>query len=221
MIRLFLIEDLQLTRNAIVSLFQKISDIKVIGAVRSGEEGVAAVKKEKPDVVLMDIRLPGINGLEAGKKILGVCSEVKLLALTSYIDGIYPIRLIRAGFNGYLTKGCSEDELVNAVRRVHSGQKYIAQKVAQAMVTQSFASQGESVFDILSERELEVVSMIVAGMSADEIAERLFLSPKTVNCYRHRLCKKMGAGNDVELTHLAMRYGLIDQPMRLEAEEWV
>ena len=210
MIRLFLIENLQLTRSAIVSIFRGVADISVVGAAGSGEEGIAAVKKEKPDVILMDIKLPGINGLETGKKILALCPDVKLLALTSCSDGVYPIRLIRAGFNGYLTKGCSEEELVNAIRQVHLGQKYIAQKVAQAMVTQSFSSKGDSVFDILSERELEAVSMIVSGMSADAIAERLFLRPKTVNCYRHRLCKKMGMDNDVELTHLAMRHGLID-----------
>jgi two-component system invasion response regulator UvrY len=219
MISLYLIEDFELTRRAIISLFQTISDITIVGAANCEEKNVVMLAQEKPDVVLMDVKLPGINGIELGKKIKTTCPNTKLLALTSCGNGVYPIRLIRSGFDGYLTKGCGEEELINAIRRVHAGEKYIAQRVAQAMVTQSFSTRSESVFDTLSERELEVVSMIVTGMSAEEIAERLFLSPKTINCYRHRLCKKTGTDNDVELTHLAMLHGLIDQPLRLEEVE--
>ena len=220
MIRLFLIEKLQLTRSGIISIFRDVDDIKIVGAVRGGEEGIALMKQQKPDVVLMDIKLPGINGLEAGRKLSVLYPNVKLLALTEYSDGVYPVRLMRAGFAGFLTKGCGERELLNAVRQVYNGEKYIAQRVAQAMVNQSFTAGQVSAFDVLSERELEVITMIVNGMSASEIAERLFLSPKTVNCYRHRLCKKLGTGNDVQLTHLAMRSGLIDRPLRFEEELW-
>lgn len=212
MIKVLLVDDHELVRTGIKSLLSNINGISVVAEAGSGEDGIKAVREKQPDLVLMDLKMKGISGLEATKKILHHHPDVKVLILTVCNDDVFPVRLLRAGASGYLTKDCDPEEMIRAIRAVNAGQRYISPEIAQRLALRRFSSDDESPFDALSERELQVMLMITSGKKVQEIAEQLHLSPKTVNTYRYRLFEKLGVNNDVELTHMAMQYGMTDKP---------
>lgn len=210
MITVLLVDDHDLVRVGIRKLLSDIQGIKVVGEAKSGEEAVRIVRDLQPNVVLMDVKMPGIGGLEATRKLLRADPDAKVIAVTVYGDEPFPSRLLQAGAAGYLTKGSSLDEMVHAIRTVHSGQRYISPEVAQQLALKHLSDNEASPFESLSERELQVMIMITNGMKVQTISDKLCLSPKTVNSYRYRLFEKLGVNSDVELTHLAMRHGLLD-----------
>lgn len=188
-----------------------VDGINVVGEACSGEDALRDVREHNPDVVLMDAKMPGIGGLEATRKLLRQNADVKVIAVTVCGDEPFPTRFLQAGASGYLTKGAALDEMVKAIRLVHSGQRYISPDVAQQLALKPFAADGESSpFDQLSERELQIVMMVVSCQKVQEISDKLFLSPKTVNSYRYRVFDKLGINSDVELTLLAVRHGMLD-----------
>ena len=132
-----------------------------------------------------------------------------LLSLTLYGDEPYPSRLLQAGAVGYITKGCVTEEMIRAIRTVHSGQRYISSDIAQQLALKRFSKGEDSQLDILSERELQIMLMITSGQKVQEISNKLCLSPKTVNSYRYRIFEKLGIHSDVELTLLAIRLGIV------------
>ena len=136
--------------------------------------------------------------------------DVKVIVLTVHTENPFPTKVMQAGASGYLTKGAGPDEMVNAIRMVHSGQRYISPEIAQQMALSQFSSASENPFAELSERELQIMMMITKGQKVTDISEQLNLSPKTVNSYRYRLFSKLDISGDVELTHLAIRHGMID-----------
>jgi len=158
----------------------------------------------------MDMNMPGIGGLEATRKILRIRPDVRIIVLTIHSENPFPTKVMQAGAAGYLTKGAAPDEMIQAIRLVHSGQRYISPEIAQQMALSQFASADENPFKSLSERELQIMMMITKGQKVTDISEQLNLSPKTVNSYRYRLFSKLGINGDVELTHLAIRYGMLD-----------
>jgi two-component system invasion response regulator UvrY len=158
----------------------------------------------------MDVQMPGIGGLEATRKMIRHNPDLKILALTVCSDEPYPSRFLQAGAAGYITKGCDADEMVRAIRAIHSGQRYISTEIAQQLALKRFTKAEESSVDILSERELQIMLMITSGQKVQEIAEKLCLSPKTVNSYRYRIFEKLNINSDVELTLLAIRLGLVE-----------
>lgn len=158
----------------------------------------------------MDMNMPGIGGLEATRKILRFNPDVKIIVLTIHTENPFPTKVMQAGGSGYLTKGAGPDEMINAIRMVHSGQRYISPEIAQQMALSQFASDAENPFKDLSERELQIMMMITKGQKVTDISEQLSLSPKTVNSYRYRLFNKLDISGDVELTHLAIRHGMLD-----------
>lgn len=158
----------------------------------------------------MDMNMPGIGGLEATKKILRYSPDIKIIVLTVYSENPFPTKVMQAGAAGYLTKGSAPQEMINAIRMVNSGQRYLSPQIAQQMALSQFSSSEENPFKSLSERELQIMLMITKGQKVSEISEQLNLSPKTVNSYRYRLFSKLNISGDVELTHLAIRHGMLD-----------
>ncbi|AUM10933.1 UvrY/SirA/GacA family response regulator transcription factor [Ketobacter alkanivorans] len=211
MIKVFIVDDHDLVRTGISRMLADVAGIKVVGEAASGEEALKLVRDLGPDVVLMDAKMPGIGGLEATRKLLRQNADVRVIAVTACSEEPFPSRFLQAGASGYLTKGAALEEMVKAIRLVHSGQRYISPDVAQELALKPFRSEAEtSPFDQLSEREMQIAMMIVNCQKVQEISDKLFLSPKTVNSYRYRLFEKLSINSDVELTLLAVRHGMLD-----------
>jgi len=204
------VDDHELIRSGISRLLADYDKIRVIGEAENGEEGVAKARELRPDVVLMDANMPGIGGLEATRRLLRFDPDIKVIAVTVHNDEPYPTRFMQAGASGYVTKGSDIDEMVIAIRQVHSGKRYLAPDIAQQMALKAVSPDESCPFDGLSDREMQVMLMITTGQKVPDISEQLFLSPKTVNSYRYRLFEKLKVENDVELTHMAIRYGVIE-----------
>lgn len=211
MIRLLLVDDHELFRSGLRSVLAEAGDIEVVGEVGDGEAAVDFVRKTPPDVVLMDISMPGIGGIEATRRIVHARPDVRVIAVTALSEDPFPGQLLDAGAMGYLSKGCPADELFRAIRDVMRGNHYISSDVAQKLALGKMVNQAEdSPLKKLSPREMQVMMMIVQGQGNQEISDALFLSPKTISTYRHRLYEKLDVGNDVELTHYAIRHKLIE-----------
>lgn len=210
MIKVLLVDDHDLVRMGIRSLLADIENIKVIGEAKSGEEAITQAKQLEPDVILMDVKMPGIGGLEATKRILRQNPNSKILAVTVYGEEPYPSMVLQAGATGYLTKGASVEEMVQAIHAVFAGKRYLSPEVAQQLALKHLSDQGGSAFDSLSDREMQILIMITSGQKVQEISEQLHISSKTVNSYRYRIFEKLNVNSDVELTHFAIRHNLIE-----------
>ncbi len=208
------VDDHDLVRLGIVSLLADSDLIEVVSQACSGEEALTNAKLTEPDVVLMDIRMPGIGGLEATHKLLRQNEDIKVIAVTACNEDPYANRLLDAGAAGYMTKGASAEEMVQAIVKVKSGQRYISPDIAQRMALKPFEKKGTSCpFDLLSDRELQISVMIANCDKVQNISDQLFLSPKTVNTYRYRIFEKLEISSDVELTRLAIRHGMVDMEL--------
>lgn len=211
MIRVLVVDDHDLVRTGIARMLEDIDGLQVVGEASSGEESLKKARELKPDVVLMDIKMPGIGGLEATRKLIRSYPDIRIIAVTACEEDPFPTRLLQAGAAGYLTKGAALDEMVQAVRMVFAGQRYISPQIAQQLALKSFQPQSTgSPFDLLSEREIQIALMIADCQKVQSISDRLCLSPKTVNTYRYRIFEKMSITSDVELALLAVRHGMID-----------
>jgi two-component system invasion response regulator UvrY len=210
LIKILLVDDHELVRLGIKRLLQDVPGLKVVGEASTGEEAIRLAKETIPDVVLMDVQMPGIGGLEATRKMVRHNPDIKVLALTIYGDEPYPSRLLQAGAVGYITKGCAAEEMIRAIRTINSGQRYISSDIAQQLALKRFTKAEDSPLDILSERELQIMLMITSGQKVQDISNKLCLSPKTVNSYRYRVFEKLGIHSDVELTLLSIRLGLVE-----------
>lgn len=211
MITVVLVDDHDLVRMGIRRLLEDVADIRIIGEAASGEEAINLVRKLSPNVVLMDVKMPGIGGLEATRRIHASQPQVSLIAVTACGEDPFPSRLMKAGAAGYLTKGAGVDEMVKAIRTVAKGDRYLSPAIAQRMALSAFNGENEeSPLDALSEREMQIAMMIVNCHKVQAISDKLCLSPKTVNTYRYRIFEKLHISSDVELTHLGLRHGLIE-----------
>ncbi|MDA1343807.1 MAG: response regulator [Proteobacteria bacterium] len=206
MIRILLVDDHELVRAGFKALLNAVEDMVVVGVAQSGEEAIGAVVKLSLDVVLMDISMPGIGGVEACRRILKQDSAVKIIAISAQNDGPIPQQLLKIGVMSFVSKGSSLEEMVLAIRKVMVGKRYLCTEVANSVALQGLAC-GESPFAKLSQRESEVVTLILQGKTIQEMAHMLVLSDKTVNTYRYRLYDKLHVKNDVELTRLATKFG--------------
>ncbi len=212
MIRIMLVDDHRLVRAGLKRVLTEVADMEVVAEASSGEEALELVRTITPDVVLMDINMPGIGGLEATRRLLQRTPSAKVIVVSMHLEEPYPSRMLAAGAAGYISKDSAADEVVTAIRRVHGGGHYVAADVAGNLAAALVKGpSGASPFDQLSQRETQVMLMVTKGYSTQEISDRLHLSPKTVSTYRYRLFEKLGVGNDVELTRMAMRYGLLDE----------
>lgn len=210
MITVLLVDDHDLVRTGIKRLLSDLSDIEVIGEASNGEDAIKIVKEKKPNVVLMDVKMPGIGGLEATRKMLRHDPNVKIIALSVHAAEPFPSKLLQAGASGYLTKGALLEQMVTAIRTVHAGKRYLGPEIAQQLALKTFSDSEKSPFELLSDREMQVMIMITSGQNVQQISEKLHVSPKTINSYRYRIYEKLNIESDVELTLLAMRYDMLD-----------
>ena len=210
MITVALVDDHDLVRSGVRSMLADRSDIEVVGEADCGEDAVDLLRQQPVDVVLLDLDMPGIGGLEATRKLLRIRPDVKIVIVTAYIEDPLPRRLLDAGASGYLTKHCGLDEMVLAIHRVCDNKRYLCADVAQQLALANTGDSSDQPLDNLSQRELQVLMMVGKGLKNKEISDQLCLSPKTISTYRHRLYYKLGAHSDVDLAQLALRYGLVD-----------
>jgi two-component system invasion response regulator UvrY len=211
MIRVMLVDDHRLVRAGLRRVLDEQADLEVVAEAATGEEAVELAKLHTPDVILMDINMPGIGGLETTRRILQRLPETRIIAVSMHLDEPYPTRLLASGAVGYIGKDSAADEVVTAIRRVQAGGHYVAAAVAGNLAASLIKGGTGSPFDALSQREMQVMLMLTQGYGTQAISDRLCLSPKTVSTYRYRLFEKLSVNNDVELTRMAMRYGLLDE----------
>ncbi len=219
MIKVLIVDDHTLVRMGIRRLLEEFKDIEVVAEAANGEIALGMVKQYTPDVVLLDMKMPGMDGWEVTRRLRKTNSKTKIIALTALGADSFPTRVLQLGAMGYLTKESGPQEMATAIRNVVKGKKYLSAEVAQKMAINSLDASSLTPFDSLSEREMQVMHMITQGMTVQEIAEKLFLSPKTINGYRYRIFEKLGLKNDVELTYLAMKFRIIEQPNLIHQEE--
>jgi len=209
LIKVLVVDDHELVRTGICRMLGDTPEIQVVGEAESGEQAIDMTRQHQPDVVLLDVNMPGIGGVETTRRLLQSSVGIKVLAVSGLSEEPYPSMLLKAGASGYITKGAPLDEMVRAIRKVMQGGKYFSADIAEQLASSYLSDQQNSPFDLLSEREMQVAMMVVNCISAQEIADRLFVSVKTVNTYRYRIFEKLQIDSDVKLTHLAMRYRLI------------
>ncbi|HVC37881.1 MAG TPA: UvrY/SirA/GacA family response regulator transcription factor [Gammaproteobacteria bacterium] len=211
MIRVLLVDDHKLVRTGIRLILEDTPDVRIAGEADSGEAAIAMSRELKPDVVLMDVSMPGIGGYEATRKLLASEQHPKVIVVSVHAAEPFPMRLMEAGAQGYLTKDCAADEIITAIRQVHDGRRYITPAIAQQLALSAVEGVHGSPFEQLSQRETQVMLMVTGGESPQAIADKLHLSPKTISTYRTRLYQKLDVSNAVELTRLALRYGIIEE----------
>ncbi len=211
MIKVMVVDDHDLVRTGLRHILSQSDDIEVVGEAASGEEALREVRTNQPDVILLDVSMPGLSGFEVCDRLNKYHKEVKVIILTAHAQEPYPSRLLEAGASGYLTKSCAADELQNAIRKVNSGQRYIGSDIAQQLAIAMLPGSKGSPFEELSAREMEVVLMLTQGMAMQNIADALSLSPKTVATYKYRVYEKLEVNNEVALTRLALEHGLLEE----------
>jgi len=208
-IRVFIVDDHALVRTGMRMILSAETDIEVLGDVESGEEAMPLIRKLKPDVVLCDLHLPGVSGLEVTERIIKGDHGTRVIIVSVLEDGPMPKRLLEVGASGYVGKGGDASELLRAIRDVARGKRYLASNIAQNLALSNLDG-GASPFDELSPRELEIALLLVQGFRQEEIAKRLSLSAKTVNTHKTRLFEKLTITDTIALARLAAQYGLAD-----------
>ena len=216
-IRVILAEDHAVVRQGTKHLLDRYPDIEVIGEAHDGEQGVTLVKELKPDVVIMDVRMPRMSGIEATRRIKAEFPEVAVLALTAHDDDEYVFALLESGANGYLLKTAEIEELVKAIRAVHAGQPALDPLITQKVVAQFM--NGKSLPDVMAQvgdemdgltsRELEVLRMVAKGLTNKEVAQQLFISDRTVQAHLSSIFSKLQVSSRTEAVMHAVRKGWI------------
>lgn len=209
MIRLMIVDDHEIVRVGLRQILADYSTIEVVGEAGNGETAIRLNRELWPDVVLLDICMPGLSGLETTSRLKQARSDLGVIILSVHESAPYPERLMEAGASGYLTKGCPVTELVQAIGTVAKGGRHIGSAVAQSMALGVLPGHGTSPFDELSAREMEVMLMLADGQRLADIASTMHLSPKTVATYKYRIFEKLDTRNDVAMTRMAMRYGIL------------
>lgn len=207
MIRVFLLDDHALVRTGYRLILQQEVDIEIVGEAASGEEGLPLIRKLKPDIVLCDLHLPGVSGLEITERIVKGDYGSKVVIVSVQEDGPMPKRLLDAGASGYLGKACDAHELLRAIREAARGRRYLAGELAQKL---ALGAGSLSPFDALSPREMEVTMLLCQGLKAEDIARKLSLSGKTIATHKYRLFDKLGIKDTVALARLAAQHGVSD-----------
>jgi len=208
-IRVILVDDHSVVRMGFKMLIESESDMEVICEAESGEEGIKVFKELKPDVVVMDITMPGIGGLESIERILAFDKNAKILVLSAHEDSVHPKRVLNAGALGYLTKRSAAEELIKAIRLISCGKKYLEATIAQQMAITQLSGENNPV-EVLSDREFEVFMALAKGKSTNEIAETMHLSPRTVGTHLYNIKQKLNANNSAEIALIAIRCGLLE-----------
>src|SRR6056297_1479778 len=211
MIRIILADDHKITRDGLRALLERQSDMRVVGEAANGREAVRLAMDLAPDVVVMDISMPELNGIEATRQIRGVLPDTKVIALSMYADRRYVVGMLKAGVSGYLLKNCAFDELVSAIEAVTNNESFLSPRIADTVMkdyTHILEQDETAGVSALSAREREVLQLVAEGLSTRQIAERIHVSVKTVETHRQQIMKKLNAKSVAELTKIALREGL-------------
>ena len=209
-IKVYIVDDHALVRAGFRLILGAEADIEVVGEADSAELALPQIRKLKPDVVLCDLHLPGLSGLELTERVVRGDYGTRVIAVSVLEDGPMPRRLLEAGAFGYVGKASDASELLRAVRDVARGRKYLASSIAQGMALSGLQGESASPFDTLTPRELEVALLLNQGLRQEAIARQLSLSAKTVNTHKTRLFEKLGIHDSIALARLVSQYGLVD-----------
>ena len=211
MIQILIIDDQALVRTGLRHILDRSSEITQVTEASSGEAALIRCRKNRPNVILLSINLPGLTGFEITRKLMRTYPGARIIVLAVHAKPPYPTRLMDAGASGYLTRDCEAEELLHAIKVVAAGQRYIGSEAAKQLALSMLAgSVNESPFEDLSAREMEVMLKLTDGRRIPDIASMMCLSPKTVSTYKYRILGKLGARSEVELVRMAMRYGLLE-----------
>jgi two-component system invasion response regulator UvrY len=210
MISVVLADRQHLVRSAIGCLLHGIDDIEIVGEAASSDQTLSVIRSTDPHVVLLEIDLPGIGGLETTRRLVKSRPDIGIIVLTRHAAPPLPARLLKAGARGYITKSSTPQELLDAIRAVHGRRRYLCNEIARMLALSSLPGAEISPIASLSARELQIMLMVTKGQTIQEISRELHLSPKTVATNRYRLYQKLDVGNDVQLTHIAILNGLVE-----------
>ncbi|QEI07210.1 response regulator transcription factor [Pigmentiphaga aceris] len=210
MIRLVIVDDHAIVRSGLRQIAQAETDINVVGEAADSGELLDVLRKQDSDVVLMDISMPGKNGLDALKLVKERWPTTAVLMLSMYPEDQYAVRSVKAGASGYLHKNSPPETVIQAIRTVAKGKKFITPELAEQLATHIGQDADQPLHERLSDREYQTMSMIASGHTLSQIAEQMSLSPKTVSVYRARLLEKMRLKNNAELTHYALKHKLVE-----------
>ena len=209
-IKILLADDHKIVSDCLKPLINKQPDMKVVGEAENGRRVVALAKKLNPNVVIMDIAMPDLNGIEATRQIVAKCPGVKIITLSMNSDRRYVQGMLRAGASGYLTKSCSLEELISAIRIVAANKKYLSPDISGVVISESLVQSSDkpSASSILTMREREVLQLLAEGKTVKHIASQLYLSIRTVHTHRTKIMKKLNIESVAELTKYALREGM-------------
>ena len=210
MIRILIVDDHAIIREGLIRILQFEPGMEVAGSVKNASEAINILSGHPVDVVILDINMPGRSGLDIIKDIKQLQPNTAVLILSMYSEERFAIRALKSGASGYLTKDMATEELINAVRIIHSGRKYITASLAENMANRLQEKTEQNLHDCLSDSEFEVMCMIGSGKSVNEIAETLALSSRTVSTYRSRILIKMNMSNTARIMQYAISKGLVD-----------
>lgn len=211
MIRVFIVDDHAIVRQGLRRILEEAEGIVVVGEAANGVEALNEFRKQKWDVLLLDISMPEKNGSETLKQIIDENKAAKVLILSMYPEDQYAIRMMKAGASGYLTKEVAPEQLVEAIRRVVAGKKYISPTLAELLLAEINPDSGKPLHASLSDREYQVLKLLGSGKKVSEIAATMSLSAKTVSTYRAHVLEKMQLKNNAELTYYVIQNGLLQQ----------
>lgn len=210
MIRVLIIDDHPIVRKGIRSLLEGAPDIVVVGEAESGEDGLSLAEAHDPDVIILDISLPGMSGMEVLTSLKKPPHRAAVLVLSLHPEDRYAIRLLRSGANGYLTKGAPSETLLRAIRKVESGGKFISAEVAERLAFNLDPEYTGPLHERLSGREMEVMRLLASGKTVTEIGQHLAISVKTVSTYRRRILEKMAMQSTAEIVRYAVENKLVE-----------
>ena len=209
-IKVLLADDHQIIRDGLRSLLTNEPDIEVVGEANDGRAAVEMTQRLKPDIVVMDITMPGLNGIEATRQVRAISSDIKVLALSMHADKRFVAGVLHAGASGYVLKNCAFRELIQAIHTVAVNQTYLSPTIAD-IVVESYVRHSPlpaSSLSVLTPREREVLQLIAEGLTLKKIAATLCVSPKTIETHREQIMRKLNASSVAELTKYAVREGL-------------
>lgn len=208
--KILIADDHVIVREGLKQIVAETSDMVVADEAGSGHEVLNKVLKNDYDVVVLDITMPGMNGVDILNHLKNQRPELPVLILSMHPEEQYAVRVLRAGASGYLTKESAPDELIAAIRKVSAGKKYVSSSLAEKLAFELETDTEKPLHETLSDREYQVMCMIASGKTVKEIAEELFLSVKTISTYRARILEKMKMKNNAELTYYAIKHGLVE-----------
>jgi len=209
-IKVFVADDHAVVREGIKRIFSEVPDSRISGEAGTGQEVIDAIGQEDVDLLILDIAMPGRDGLDVLRQVKALKPKLPVLILSMFPEEQYALRALKSGASGYVTKDSIPNELVNAVRKVLNGGRYVSSSFSEKLLTEMVSDAKTPLHEELSDREMQILRMIASGKTMHAIASELSLSVKTVYTYRARVLDKMGMKNNMELTHYATKHGLVD-----------